>query len=103
MGLDFGGVNTAATFWALRPTDNKLILYREYLQGGMTAKQHVAAMLDGEPRHRLPLCYGGSHSEQQWRNEFMQAGLPVAQSPIVDVLVGIQRVYGVFKRDGADV
>lgn len=99
IGLDFGGVNTAATFWALRPTDNRLICYREYLEGGRTAKQHVAALLEGEPKHRLPLAYGGSHSEQQWRDEFVAAGLPVAPSPIVDVEVGIQRVYGTIKRD----
>jgi hypothetical protein len=102
IGLDFGGVNTAATFWAERPKDHKdghrLILYREYLAGHRTAAEHKAELLRGEPAHRLPLCYGGSHSEQQWRNEFNAAGLPIAESPIVDVAVGIQRVYGVFKR-----
>jgi hypothetical protein len=39
-------------------------------------------MLAGEPKHRLPLCYGGSHSEQQWRNEF-NAGRP-ADRPVPD-------------------
>lgn len=107
IGLDFGGVNTAATFWAERPPEHKLgrrlICYREYLAGGLTARQHVAAMLEGEPAHKLPLAYGGSHSEQQWRNEFSASGLPVAQCPIVDVEVGIQRLNGAFARDELEV
>ena len=99
MGVDFGPVNTAAIFLAERPSDKHLFLYRTYHHGGRTAKQHVVAMLEGEPKHKLPLAYGGSRSEQEWRNDFTRAGLPIAPSPIVDVEVGIQRVWGVHKRD----
>ncbi len=99
MGLDFGPVNTAAVLVAERPSDKKLILYRTYHAGGRTHRQHVVHMLEGQRQHRLPLAYGGARSEQEWRNDFMAAGLPVAPSPIIDVEVGIQRVWGVHNRD----
>lgn len=99
MGLDFGPVNTAAVFVAERPQDKKLLLYKTYHAGDRTAKQHVVHMLEGEPKNKLPLAYGGSRSEQEWRNDFTLAGLPVAPSPIIDVEVGITRVWGCHKRD----
>jgi hypothetical protein len=99
MGIDFGPVNTAAVFLAERPTDRKLFLYRTYHAGERTAKQHVVHMLEGEPKHRLPLCYGGARSEDEWRNDFRGAGLPIALPPVNDVEVGILRVYGVHRRN----
>jgi len=102
LGLDFGGVNTAGMFYARelgsdgRPTD-RLFAYREYKAGGRTAKQHAEHLLAGEPM--VPVCVGGSHSEDQWRDEFRAGGLPVMEPPIKDVEVGINRVYGCHKRD----
>lgn len=106
LGLDFGGVHTAALFYAAElapglegewgaPT-GRLILYREYLAGGRTAKEHAQALLRGEPR--VPYCVGGSKSEEQWRQEFAAGGLPVAAPEIKSVEVGIDRVYGAHKR-----
>src|SRR5262249_47999395 len=40
----------------------------------------------------------GSKSEGQWRDEFKAAGLFVREPDQTDVHVGIQRVYGAFKR-----
>lgn len=97
MGHDYGGVNTAAVYIAKEPGSERLYLYREYHEGGRTAKEHKAAMIDGEPV--APLAYGGAKSEQQWRDEFAAAGLPVKEPPISDVEVGIDRVYGAFKND----
>lgn len=96
LGLDFGGVHTAALLYAEEPQTGRLFLYREYLAGGRTAKEHVAALLDGEPM--LPLCVGGSHSEDQWRAEFKAGGLPVREPDIKEVELGIERVYGAHKR-----
>lgn len=110
-GLDFGGVNTACVKYARRPSDNKLILYEEYLQGGKTAKEHGIELLRHEPKIetayklpeyqeiRKPLACGGSFSEDQWRLEFRQGGLAVAPPDIKDVEVGIDRVYGFHKRN----
>ncbi len=97
LGLDFGGVNTAGVFFAEEPVTAKLYAYREYLAGGRTAKEHREALLAGEPG--LPaVCCGGSKSEQQWRDEFAAAGLPVREPVVTDVEVGIGRVYGAIKR-----
>lgn len=96
MGLDFGGTNTAALLFAEEPETKRLFLYREYLTGSRTAKEHGAALLTGEPM--IPFCVGGSHSEGQWRREFRMGGLPVAEPDIKEVEIGIDRVYGAFRR-----
>jgi hypothetical protein len=44
MGLDFGGINTAALFYAEEPETKRLYLYREYLAGNRTAKEHTAKL-----------------------------------------------------------
>lgn len=101
VGLDFGGVHTAATYFAEDPDSHKepnkrhLFLYREYMAGNRTAKDHTAALLRGEPG--LPRVIGGSASEDQWRKEFAQAGLPVREPSIKEVEVGIDRVYAAIK------
>jgi hypothetical protein len=112
MGLDFGGINTAAVFIAEEPETKKLFVYREYHPGKtLTAKDHVAALLKGEPRdelgrYKIPYAVGGSGSEDQWREEFRAAGLPVAEPQVMEaagtgqgsiVEVGINRVYAAFK------
>ena len=97
VGLDFGGVNTAALFYAREPSTGKLYLYREYKAGGRTAKGHVRHILTGEPM--VPFAVGGSKSEQNWRDEFSAAGLPVRAPRIGDVEVGIDRVYAAHAED----
>lgn len=96
LGLDFGGVNTAAVFYAEEPKTNRLFLYREYKAGGRTAGGHAKAILEGEPM--IPYCVGGSKSEDQWRDEFKAGGLPIREPDISDVEVGIDRVYGAHQR-----
>jgi hypothetical protein len=102
LGLDFGGVNTAGLFYAAERNDKneltgRLFLYREYKAGGRTAKEHATELKKGEPM--IPRCIGGSHSEDQWRNEFKHGGLPVGEPDIKDVEVGIDRVYGSHARN----
>jgi hypothetical protein len=100
IGLDFGGINTAALFYAQNPDTKKWYLYREYpsamgkMRGStkrLTIKQHAAAILKGEPHPRY--CAGGSKSEDQWRDEYAEAGLGIDGPEITDVEVGIDRVY----------
>lgn len=95
VGLDFGGLNTAAVFFAEEPMTGNYYLYRTYKAGGRTAAGHVDELLSGEPM--IPLAVGGSPSEQQWRDEFKAAGLPVRAPDISDVELGIDRVYGMHK------
>lgn len=96
LGLDFGGVNTAGVFYAEEPGTFRLFAYREYHAGGRTAGEHASALLRDEGR--LPIAVGGSRSEQQWRDEFAAAGLPVHEPAIADVEVGIDRVYAAHRR-----
>ena len=100
-GLDFGGVHTACLKLAgeLSPTGSPTghyYGYQEYLAGGRTAAEHVAALLAGEPR-RPARVLGGSKSEKQWRSEFGAAGLGVEGPDQADVEVGLLRSYGAFK------
>ncbi len=92
LGLDFGGVNTAGVFFAEEPGTRRLYAYREYRAGGRTAAQHVTELLKDEPE--IPICAGGAKSEQQWRDEFAAAGLPVGEPDVSEVEVGINRVWG---------
>lgn len=96
IGLDFGGVNTAAVFLAESP-DGRLYLYREYHAGEATAAQHAAALLEGEPGEAE--AFGGAPGEQQWRDEFRAAGLHVRKPVVSDVEVGINRVYSLIAAD----
>jgi hypothetical protein len=105
LGLDFGGVNTAGTFYANQPNTPNYYLYRTYKAGGRTAAEHTYHLLRGEPV--VPTCVGGSKSEGQWRAEFRAGGvvngekvpgLPVREPDCREVEVGIGRVYGAHKR-----
>ncbi len=91
LGLDFGGTNTAGLFYAEEPHSKRLFLYREYKFGGRTSAEHARELLKGEPR--IPYAVGGAPSEDQWRNEFKAASLPIRKPDIKDVEVGIDRVY----------
>lgn len=96
LGLDFGGVNTAGVFLAEEPETKRFYLYREYHAGSRTAAEHAKHLLEGEVM--TPVTVGGARSEGQWRHEFRTSkpGLPVREPSVIDVEVGIQRVYGLL-------
>jgi hypothetical protein len=116
IGLDFGGVNTAAIFFAQEignfgPT-GRYIAYREYKAGERSAAEHIFHLMKGEPR--VPICAGGSKSEGQWRREFSAGGtvngvrvpgLPIHGPNIIKgnndslVEVGIDRVFSAIQRN----
>lgn len=102
-GADFGGVNTAGV-WIAQELDKagqpikRFFVYREYLAGGKTARQH-ADTWTGYPEGRPKRVVGGSKSEGQWRAEFRQAGYPIGEPDVSEVEVGINRMYGGFARD----
>jgi hypothetical protein len=97
VGLDFGGINTAALFYALDPLMQKYYLYRIYLAGRRTAAQHVIAMKRGEPT--FAKVFGGAKSEDHWRLEYKNAGMPVEVPKVNDVELGIDRVYAAHSAD----
>ena len=94
-GLDFGEVNTAAICVAENPDNHAYYTIKEYLAGSKTAAEHA----DELKRWGCRLWVGGSKSEEQWRREFAQAGMPVSEPTISDVEVGIDRVYAAHKSD----
>ena len=96
IGVDFGGVNTAGVFIAKPSGQDRYYIYKEYhAQKTMTAREHVSQMLSGE--RGVPLAYGGSWGEGNWRAEFGAVGLPVNKPQIKDVEVGINRVYSMIQ------
>lgn len=102
VGLDFGGVNLAAVFFAEEQDPHgaatgRLIAYREYHPGKRKPSEHVAAILEGEPR--IPTCVGGAASEDDWRDRFAEAGLPILKPEVRDVEVGIDSVWSCFARN----
>lgn len=96
VGLDFGTVNMAAVYLAEEPETGRLYLYRTYHTGGKSVTGHVRQLQHGEPR--IGYVVGGSKSEDEWRDEFRKAGLPVRSPDLGDVDVGIDRVYGCIQR-----
>ncbi|MFB9991240.1 terminase [Deinococcus oregonensis] len=107
-GLDFGGVNTAGVKIAQEPETGMYYLYAEYHRGRVTAATHVENLLIGEPEDGEgqaipPRAVGGAPSEDNWRLEFTKGGLFVERPPISDVEVGIDRVYGLLKRNALKI
>lgn len=102
VGIDFGGVNTAAVWFAEEKINKEITnyyLYREYLAGGRSAKEHAEMFRKLSEGENIVSWVGGAKSEGQWRLEFQQAGIPIKAPPINDVEVGIDRVYGLHKND----
>lgn len=92
VGMDFGGVNTAAIWYAQNPRDGNLYCYREYLEGEKTAGVHGADLKKLSKGEMIRRRSGGAPSEVQWRREFAAAGWNVGQPYIPDVEIGIDRV-----------
>ena len=93
-GVDYGAVNTAVIWLAEDPMTHVLYLYKEYLRGEMTTKQHVKEVQEhGEAEG----TWGGSPSETQQRWDWSDAGLAVQEPLISDVEAGIDRVNEAFK------
>lgn len=105
LGLDFGTVNTAGVYVAEEPgapsavaagQAPRLYIYRTYHHGGESAQGHVRRLMHHE--RGIPYAVGGSWSEDDWREDFRKAGLPVRKPKIRDVEVGIARTYGAWQR-----
>lgn len=115
IGVDLGGVNTAAVKYALHPFKPFFVQYAEYYPRiYRTAAEHACHILEHEPSvkinwkisktHPIPTIEEydknlitmvvGTLSEKQWRIEMQSAGLVSLPTFIRDVELGIDRVYG---------
>lgn len=94
-GLDFGGPNTAGVMCRRDPHTGDLFLYRTYFPGeSMPIREHVRGILKGE--QWFDRFAGGAKSEEVFREEFLQNGLPIEEPSISDVQAGIDRVYALM-------
>ena len=99
LGVDFGGLHTAAIFFARNPENGQLVAYAEYFpKAKRSIKEHVAAIKEIEPR-RFNVAAGGAPSEGQWRREYAENLLDIERPRIKDVEVGIDFVYAMHRRD----
>lgn len=99
VGIDFGAVHTAVLWIAEDPEKNVYYLYREYLEGNRTTQGHANAVKALSKGENVVRWTGGSRSEKQQRWDWGAAGIPVTESPIIDVEAGIDRVIELFKKE----
>jgi len=92
VGIDFGAVHTAILWLAENPETGVIYLYREYLEGDKTTPQHAETVKVYAKNENIVRYTGGAKSEKQQRWDWQAAGVPVMESPIIDVEAGIDRV-----------
>lgn len=98
VGIDPGGVNTA-TLWIAEDTAKEAYyIYRSTLDGNKSTKEHCKTALEYAKTERVVTWCGGSKSEIQFREDWATEGVPVKESPIIDVESGIDRVISLFKQ-----
>lgn len=95
-GLDFGGVNTAAIFAAMNPYERVLYLYTKFHPGTAGRVRDHADEIRKTAGGHLERVIGGAKSEDNWRDQYYEAGMMVEKPSIPEVHAGIARVYSLF-------
>jgi len=118
IGIDFGGINTAAIKIAIHPTQPLFVCYEEYYPRiHRSTAEHACYIMEHEPtvsvdwrtskaRPVPTLTYSkslytivaGSLSERQWRTEISSSGLEVHPTLLKEVEIGIDRVYNTVQQ-----
>jgi len=103
VGHDFGTANPAALCYAQDPATGMFYLVHEYLPGSMAVGdqvEYLKALLRGRNIvHRS----GGSHQEEDSRQNYTQHGWHITEPSVNSVEVGIERVYAFHKRNAIKV
>jgi hypothetical protein len=98
VGIDFGAVHTAL-LWIAEDTEKEIYyVYRSTLEGNKTTPQHAKTAIEYARCENVVRWTGGARSETQQRWDWNAAGIPVTESPIIDVEAGIDRVIELFKQ-----
>jgi hypothetical protein len=97
VGIDFGPIHTSTIWLAEDPAINIYYLYRATLEGNKTSPEHARSALERARGENVVMWTGGARSEKQYRWDWTAAGVPVQESPIIDVEAGIDRVIELFK------
>lgn len=92
VGVDFGGVNTAALFAAVMP-DGEIHFYNEYAPDGNTDTWQHANEMKVRAGRPVTSSRGGAPSEDRWRQSFAQAGFPVLKPTVNGLEDGISIAY----------
>ena len=94
IGIDPRGAYIAALWGAYDPANNRLHIYREYLQPfGLTTAKNAQNILDLSKGETIWRWFGGGPSERQERLDFTIAlGFELESPPAVGVWPGIDRV-----------
>lgn len=97
VGIDPGPLHTAVV-WIVEDPDKKIYyLYREYLSGERTTKQHVEAVKKLSEKENVIRWMLGQKSEKQYRWDWAAAGISAGEPNITEVEAGIDRVIELIK------
>ena len=96
---DFGPINYACVMVMEDPVTGNLFAYKEYHPGvSREVPEHIRE-LERIAHGIMPISsFGGSWSEDVWRDHFSAEGLPIMRPFVRGVDEQISRVYGAFKR-----
>lgn len=97
VGIDPGPNNTAIVWIAENPQTKCYYLYREYLQGDKTTKEHAASAKFLSANENIFHWALGQKSEKQYRLDWVENGIPAREPSISDVDAGIDRVIALIK------
>jgi hypothetical protein len=96
VGVDFGGTeHTALTWWAEQPGTGIWFGYREAIGGGLSGAEHARAAL--EYREPVRLWVGGAGSENDARESWARANVPVIEPFFPGVEEGIDRLVALLR------
>ena len=97
VGMDFGPVNTALIWIAEDTRREAYYLYRESLAGNKTTREHASDAKAYAKDERVLAWWGGSGSEDQYRRDWGEWGIPITRPLISDVESGLDRLIAVIK------
>ena len=98
VGIDPFGAHIAAVWLAYDSRTNVLNVYREYSEPfGITTAGHAKNILDLSAGEMIFAWAGGARSERQARADFAGSGIPLEESPVIEVWAGIDRIINLMK------
>jgi hypothetical protein len=97
LGIDFGESANCGRLWVAEDAvTHYLYIYRDALGGGLNGPEYAREALEyAEP---IRQAMGGARSEQERRDQWARAGLPVVEPQIQDVEGGIDHFNALFKQ-----
>lgn len=99
IGVDFGGANNAILWAAENPDTEEIVLYDEWLGGGLTSAEYAGKAQAKIPEECTWYSWGGAHSEEQARRDWTTDGFYVEEPGIPPVEQGIDRGTQLIRTD----